>query len=65
MDHRKTEGRNRGKPPVVPPAILRRDLPHGSSGGIIFRRFVWNVKAQRYLDAHDYGFKAWPIGKSR
>lgn len=64
MDHRKPHERRGGKPPIVQAAILRRDPAHGS-GVITFRRFVWNVKANRFLDAHDYGLKAFPIGKSR
>jgi hypothetical protein len=26
---------------------------------------VWNHWAGRYLDARDYGYKAWPVGKRR
>lgn len=31
-------------------------------GGPIFRRWI-TLKNGRVLDAHDYGYKAWPIGR--
>jgi hypothetical protein len=62
MDTRRHHEVQKGYIPTIAPTVIRkRDTLHG--GGLVFRRFVWNVKAQRFLDAHDYGLKAWPIGK--
>jgi hypothetical protein len=34
--------------------------PPKPRGGVIFRRYR-KVRGGRILDAHDYGYKAWPI----
>lgn len=33
------------------------------NGGISFRRYHRVKNSTRILDAYDYGYKAWPIGK--
>lgn len=35
-----------------------------AKGGLTYRRFR-TLRNGKVLDAHDYGYKAWPIGKKR
>lgn len=36
---------------------------NGSGGKITFCRYI-HLRNGRVLDAHDYGLKAWPVGKN-
>lgn len=56
-----------GKPPKPASSSPSKATGSGKSrsgNGIVFRRYI-TLRNGKVLDAHDYGHKAWPIGKGR
>lgn len=44
--------------------MKNNDKKKSENSGVIFRRYR-TLPDGRVLDAHDYGYKAWPIGKGK